>query len=178
MTRDERRLRTALLTNAADRARLELAVPVCMLWDCCASIGEHPQATPGDVEFWKDVSVDLQLGALEPLAGLPLSRWEAARKLSVQVARWAMVDFTKRPAVTMMMAVLRMLEGLLNADVLELPEHSAMDRALGRILAELQRQEDLAADVDRSATKVGRHMFARLQSLGLYCEAELGSDAA
>jgi hypothetical protein len=172
MTREERRIRTALLTHAADRARLELSVPVCMMWDCCFSVGEHPKAGPGELEFWKDVSTDLQLGALEPLAGLSLARWEAGRTLSVQVARWAMVDFTSRPVITMTMATLRMLEAMLNADVLELPEHSAMDRALGRILQELGNHEELAADVDRSATKLARHMFARLQSLGLYKDAQ------
>jgi hypothetical protein len=54
------------------------------------------------------------------------------------------------------------------ARVLELPEGSAMDRALGRILEELGNHEELAGNVDRSASKLARHMFARLQSLGLY----------
>lgn len=173
MDRDERRLRVALLTHAADRARMELSIPVCLLWDCCRTIGEHPNAAPGDQEFWCDVMPDLQLAALEPFTGLPLARWEAARKLVVQAARWGVAEHSNRPVITMTMATLRWLEALLNADVLEMPEGSAIDRALARIMAELQANEDLASGVDRSATKLARKIHARFQTLGLYKGADV-----
>lgn len=173
MDRTERKIRTALLVNAAERQRLELAIPVCMLWDCCRSIGEHPKAAEGDKEFWRHVMPDLQLAALQPFSGLPLARWNAARELSVLVARWGMVEFSGRPVITMTMATLRWIEALLNADVLEMVEGSCIDTALTRILAELQGNEDLAAGVDRSAAKLARHMHARFRALGLYADADL-----
>lgn len=168
MDRIERRLRTALLAFAADHDRLELAIPACLLWDCCRSVGEHPEASDVDKAWWAAVQPDLQLAALEPFAGLPLARWEACRINSIGASRWAIGSFGNRPVITMTMATLRWIEALLNADVLEVIEGSAIDRALGHVMTALQDNEGLAGDVDKSARKVARHLHAKFQSVGLY----------
>lgn len=178
MTREERQVRTALLTYAADRSRLELVIPAHMLWHCCSSIGESPGSTEGDKTWWAEVMPPLRLACLEPLNGLPELRWHTAKEAARLTTKIVMADLSRRPIITATMAVLRWIEAMLAHDVLELTEGTAIDWVVDKVLVEIQRHEDLAADVDRSARKTARHMHAKLQSLGLYKGADIFPAAA
>lgn len=173
MTRDERRIRTALLTYAADRQRLELVIPAHMLWYCCQSIGDVPASTPTDRAWWGQVMPLLQTACLEPLAGLPEPRWQTATELSKLITKTAMAELYRRPVMTATMAVLRWLEAMLAHDVLDLVEGTAIDQALTIVMTTVGEHSDMASDVDRSARKVAKGMHARLQCLGLYKGAEI-----
>lgn len=180
MNREERQVRTALLTYAADRSRIELVIPAHMLWHCCSSVGAAPKSTKADVAWWEEVMPPLRLACLEPLNGLPEVRWHTAKEAARLTTKIAMTDLNNRPIITATMTVLRWIEALLAHDVLELTEGTAIDYAVGKVLAELQLNEDRAAGVDKSATKLARHMHTRLQGLGLYKGADVfaGSGAA
>jgi len=178
MTREERQVRTALLTYAADRSRLELVIPAHMLWHCCSSIGESPGSNDADKLWWSEVMPPLRLACLEPLNGLPELRWHTAKEAARLTTRIAMSDLSRRPIITATMAVLRWIEALLANDVLELTEGTAIDWVVDKVLVEVQRHEDLAADVDRSARKAARNMHTKLQSLGLYKGADVFRVAA
>jgi hypothetical protein len=178
MTREERQVRTALLTYAADRARLELVIPAHMLWHCCSSIGQSPGSTEADMAWWAEVMPPLRLACLEPLDGLPDLRWHTAKEAARLTTKIVMTDLSRRPIITATMAVLRWIEAILAHDVLELTEGTAIDWVVDKVLVEIQRHEGLASDVDRSARKSARHMHTKLQSLGLYKGADIFPVAA
>lgn len=173
MTREERQVRTALLAYAADRARIELIIPAHMLWHCCSSIGAAPNSTEADAAWWAEVMPPLRLACLEPLDGLPELRWHTAKEAARMTTKITMADLARRPVITATMSVLRWIEALLASDVLDLVEGTAIDWVVDKVLVELQRHEDRAADVDKSARKMARHMHAKLQSLGLYKGADV-----
>jgi len=173
LTREERQVRTALTLYAADRARLELIIPAHMLWHCCASIGESPQSTESDKLWWSKVQPPLRAACLGPLTGLSAIRWHTAKEAARLVTKISMAELSGRPIITSTMAVLRWTEALLHHDVLELIEGSSIDQAIDLVLTEMQRNSYLAAEVDKSATKVARRMHTRLQGLGLYKGADV-----
>jgi hypothetical protein len=175
MNREERQVRTALMTYAADRARIERVLPAYMLWHCCRSIGAAPSSTEADKAWWAEVMQPLRLACLEPLDGLPELRWHTAKEAARLTTSIAMADLRDRPIITATMSVLRWLEALLANDVLDLVEGTAIDYVVDRVMSEVQRHEDLAADVDRSARKMARHIHTRLQGLGLYKGADVFS---
>jgi hypothetical protein len=173
MTREERQVRTALLTYAADRARIELVIPAHMLWHCCSSIGEAPGSNEADKAWWGVIREPLRAACLEPLAGLPELRWHTAKEAARLVTQMAMADLSRRPIITATMSVLRWIEALLVHDILDLIKGSAIDWVVDQVLIELQRHEDLAADVDKSARKMAVRMHTKIQSLGLYKGADI-----
>lgn len=173
MNRDERRVRTALLTYAADRRRLELTLPAHMLWHCCCSIGGVPGSTDKERAWWNSVAPHLQVACLEPLVGLPEVRWAVATELSKLITKMTLGELSGRPVITCMMATLRWVEALLDHDVLEMIEGSAIDQAMDVVLDMLREHEALAGNVDRSARKAARTLHARMQSLGLYQGADI-----
>lgn len=177
MNREERQVRTALLLYAADRPRLELIIPAHMLWHCCSSIGASPGSTDVDRAWWDGVRPALQVSCLEPLSGLPEVRWHTQKAAARLITKMTMAELANRPIITATMAVLRWLEALLAHDVLELTEGTAIDYAVDKVLTEMQRHEDLAADVDRSARKVAIRMHSKLQGFGLYTGADIFAEA-
>jgi hypothetical protein len=176
MTRDERTVRTALMSYAADRPRLELAVPAHMLWHCCCSLGASPSSSEADRAWWAQVMPYMQAACLEPMAGLPPLRWHTCKEMALLITKMAMAELHGRPIMTATMAVLRWIEALLAHDVLDLVEGTAIDKALDLLLEQVQAHDDLAADVDKSARKVAVRMHAKLQSLGLYKGADIFAD--
>lgn len=167
MDRRERILRTALLMFAGHRDRIELALASRMLWQCADSIVQAPDIDPRERAFCDTVLPLLVRTMHEPLDGLsPVAKGEIAILIN-GVSDWALGEFKGRPVPLVFMVVLRWLEHLISNETLVLYEDSTCADALAVILRELDECPEMAA-MEKSATKNGRRLVERLQSLGLY----------
>ena len=171
MDRLELRIRTDLNRFDGFRPRLELALPACMLWSAADAMRRHPEAEPGVKAFANAVCPLLYAAYQEPFIGLSDRKHLSALGLMDDINQWIMKGYATRPAASVFMIALRWLESLIESGALELIKGSAADMALDRILAELQAHEDIAATVDRSATRESERLDAKLQGLGLYRDA-------
>lgn len=171
MDRKEREVRTKLMLNTRYRDLIELALPARMLWQCVYSITRAKDVEASEMTFCKETETLLVRAMYEPLNGMNKLTFCNVAVIIDKTSDWTLGIYQKRPVPTVFLIIFRWLQVMIESEYLVLYRGSNFDQAMDKIIAELEACPDLEA-IDKSATKNSMKLLARLQTLGLYRDAE------
>ena len=154
-----------------DRQRIELAVPPYLLY---ALTGVPDVFVPAEADLAAKAEADiaalrrdLRIACLEPFEDLTPAKRQALLRRLERIKKQVTADWGERSALSLMLMLWCFLEDLTDREVLILWEHSAMDRAMRKLMPMcgygFKKQEDSVA-----AQEQARGLLSNLHTDGLY----------
>lgn len=155
--------------HLSDRRRVEMAMPARLLFRCYGAAMEQVE-TMNDAD--RQLLDDLKAACLEPLADMIGTDRPRAVRLGRRIDRLhreVMAEFEDGTVLRAFMIALYWTRDRLDCGDLELVEGSLFDRAITRLLPQLEEAAGgLWDDMHRSATRGAARLHDRLQRAGYF----------
>lgn len=173
------RIRRLIVTDlrrcSALRWRLEIAMPALLLYTPIALVGGHPDST-GEQRAWAEPELArLKEACNAPFADLSDREHEIGRRLSIQVANYAMgsaAEHRERTSIWIALTTLYWLERMLDVDPELLIENSPLHHSVYALLERANRFPDLRETFETSARKASARLGRAFNELELYRDGE------
>ncbi|MCM8734604.1 hypothetical protein M5E06_10400 [Azospirillum sp. A1-3] len=173
------RIRRLIVTDlrrcSALRWRIEIGMPALLLYTPVALVGGHPDSTGEQREWAGPELARLKEACNAPFLDLSDKDHEIARRLSVQVANYAMgaaAEHRERTSIWIALTTLYWLERMLDVDPDLLIENGPLHHAVYALLERANKFPDLRETFEASARKASARLGRAFTELELYRDGE------